>query len=499
MRGRIVRNTLIAGVILLAASGAGYALLKWQATRPTQGNFDKAVRALFEKGRTDRFGGANGGLAANACVEIPMYPAPDARSKSSMPLAWHMDFLVDVAPSPARVQQLRQLDALLRVGLLARVSSVTEVNGEIRAVNRYSLTEKGWAASTSKRQSSCLVYGKPKYLGITSFAPKAINAEAGLEVYEVHARSGFESSRELLPWAQDPEVIAAFPKIRETVEGKDLALLMVRGGGNWVEYQSLLHDMLFSRKGNPQRQEQEREVLARMEKDREKMIAAIKDLPAPTIDEVKALLSARYGPGSASTWPASCLNLPGTEKLPVDKSLSTRRPAHYAVAIFQNKERKTYDRVVSKTIPYLDMLERRGVVSKHWEQNMPGIRRDKGAAFDAYVYELTPEYAGYLDPEHSECFSLGEPAVTFVDVSVLDADLPWSVNPAVSYKLKINYPDPPAWMRNPALLGGWDELRNALEQGRACDGHFEFDKKKRDLMGGGGSCWWAFDSYYENF
>jgi hypothetical protein len=499
MNRRVVRNLLIGGVALVAAAGAGYGVYQWQAARPSEGNFDKAMRALFAKGPADRLGRSTGNVVREACVTIPMHPAPDARSKSSRPLAWHMDFLVDAPASPARAQQLRQLDALAKAGLLVKEAAAIESNGEIKAVNRYSLTETGWAVSGSERGASCLVYGTPQYLGITRFAPKAVSTEAGLEVYEVHAKAGFRSVSELQPWAQDPEVMAAFPDIREYVDGKDLAVLMVRGGGNWVDYQSLLRTMRPGRADTAQLSEPEREAMARMEKEREKIIAAARELASPTVDEIKALLSARYGPGADRTWPAACLELPGNEKLPVDKSLSTYQPAHYAVAIFQNKERKSYDRVAGKTLPYLEMLERLGVVSKREELNVPGERRDKGAVFYAHVYELAPAYASHLDPEQADCFPLGEPTVEFVDVSVAEPDLSWSVNPRVSYKLRIRYPEPPTWMRDPALQAGWDELRHALERGRACDGRFEFDKAKRELMAGGGSCWWAFDSYYENF
>jgi hypothetical protein len=54
-------------------------------------------------------------------------------------------------------------------------------------------------------------------------------------------------------------------------------------------------------------------------------------------------------------------------------------------------------------------------------------------------------------------------------------------------------------MNDPLLREGWPELRGVVENGMACDGKFGFNRKTRDKHSGMGSCWWAFDSYYENY
>ena len=41
--------------------------------------------------------------------------------------------------------------------------------------------------------------------------------------------------------------------------------------------------------------------------------------------------------------------------------------------------------------------------------------------------------------------------------------------------------------------------KDTLEKGIACEGEFQFNKKDRRSEAGAGTCWYAFDSYYENY
>ena len=187
--------------------------------------------------------------------------------------------------------------------------------------------------------------------------------------------------------------------------------------------------------------------------------------------------------------------------LPVDKELTPWTPnrgyGRYEFAIFTNKSRPAYDRVWKRTLPYLEMLHSLGVMTKRSQQGMSGKGAEANVQFDADVYELAPPFSTAVDPELSHCLPLGKPTVEFVAVELSEpehASVPQSYG---RYKLRIRYKARPSWAKEPQVAG-WEEVQNALQHGRACDGHFHFDRRERILMGGGGSCWWAFDSYAEN-
>lgn len=225
----------------------------------------------------------------------------------------------------------------------------------------------------------------------------------------------------------------------------------------------------------------------------------VRALRAPTIEEVKDLLQLSHGAGKKDAWPNPCLSLPGIEKLPVDKLRSSSNPPHYAVAIFLNKDRTSYDRVANKTIPYLNRLKQLGILTKHTKTAVPGEGRESGTMFDASVFELSPEYEHQNHPQKLACFSLGEPSLEIVDIQIVENDVNRLTDASFRYKLKLVFKNPPSWMHDSFLKGGWPDLRGALEHGMACQGEFGFDRKSREKTSGGGSCWWAFDSYDENY
>lgn len=487
----IMSNPWIRRIALLLAAvgaiGGAFAVQKWLAT---QANFDRAVRALWEESQSGRSG------PRQACVWIPYQPWPDASSIAQAPLAWHKDFRTDTPRSSERETQLRQLDALAKVGLLERTNVTLAVDGDWKPAHRYRLTDAGWASSVSNRGRECLRYGTPEYLGVQRFVRHAISAEAGVDVYEVTAKTGIPS-QQLAPWARDPEVQAAFPEIRENLVGKDMVLLMARGSGGWVSYSTLRRERILARAGVGQAGMLLLGALAESEREQER--SAARGLKPATQEEVKALLRAEYGPSADPVWPAPCVTLPGSEKLPVDMRLSTYSPLHYAVAVFRDKERTPHDRVLPKTQPYLERLVALGVLVKRLDPGVRDGKKGSTALHEADVYELASAYARDLKPDDPHCLWLGAPSLRFVDISIGDAAYARRSTGTVSYRLRITYPAAPIWMKDARLLGEWPELRGAIENGYACSGSFGFNMVSRQRSAGsGGSCWWAYDDESED-
>ena len=488
------------GLILLFAVGS-HPFSKWKATRPTKDNFDKAVRKIWGKNTETRNFNGFADPPNPLCISVPTDPAPDARSRAQQPLAWHLDFILGTTQTEDRKQQLRQLDALCKVGLLEKSTITVNLNNKTLPVTRYKLTEKGWVASGySEEQSTCFVYGTPRYLGLSQFEPTIVHRQNGAEVYEVHAKSGLGSDADLSPWARDQEVQAAFPDIAESLKGQDFAVLLVRSEDEWVDYQTMVQDEARKKALKSAVHPNSAQPMPDKMKRR---IDELSSLSPPTIDEVKKLLQVTYGVDPQIPSPFHCLELPGSEKLPVDRTLLIYSPSHYSVAIFSNKERTEYDRVANKTIPYLNILERLGILKKHERSRILGEGEDSRTLFDAYVYELTQSYLNRIDSTYPECFPLGEPSVEFVDIQIAEKNVngfiygfPFS---SFRYKLRLKYKNPPDWMTDPRLMSEWSELRGVLEHGRACEGEFAFNRKTREMYSGVGSCWWAFDSYYENY
>lgn len=476
------------------AIGGFYGYDRWQGSRPTKDTFNKVVKAIWEEQYIERSMDSHGVSQATKCLSIPMFPAPDARSKAQMPLAWHMDFLLVEDPKESRANQLRQLDALVKVGFLKKTAIEISRDGVGKPGTRYSLTERGWAASAEGRRSTCFVYGTIRFLGVTSFEQAIVSDRAGLEMYKVRARAGFGDATELQSWTRDLEVQSAFPEIGKSLEGQEFQFLLARGSGTWADYYDMQRQQALKK---------EYERVMRSPFPKESKISPTSGrklsarLPLPTEQEVKKLLRAAHGVGQSDPWPIPCLRLPGSEKLPVDKSRARGYLSGYAVAIFTNKERTKYDRVVNKTVPELERLERLGVLMKRFEKGISGDGKDANTLFEGYIYAVTPTYESRLSSSHSNCFPLGESTVEFVSLRINnDAEYGTST---FSYRLRVFYKNPPVWMEDAALLNNWPELRGAVKEGLACEGDFGFDRETRDKYGGGGSCWWAFDSYYENY
>jgi hypothetical protein len=496
----VITAGIFLGLILVFAV-VSHSSSKWETTRPTKENFDKAVRIIWEKDIGARNYNAFADPANPLCISVPLYPAPDARSRAQQPLAGHLDFILGTTQTEDRKHQLRQLDALCKVGLMEKSYITANLNNKNVPVTRYKLTVKGWAASVySGDPSNCFVYGSPSYLGISRYEQIKFNEQTGFELYEVHAKSGLGSDADLAPWARDQELKTAFPDIAENLKGQEFTVLLVRSENGWVDYQTMVQDE--ARKKAPKSADHANSERPPMPDKMKRRIDELNSLPPPTIDEVKKRLQMAHGVDHKDPWrpwPTPCIDLPGSEKLPVDKQLFTYDPPHYSVAIFSNKERTEYDRVANKTIPYLNMLERLGILKKHAKSRILGEGKESKTLFDAYLYELSPSYESRIDTTDPVCFPLGEPSVEFVDIRIAEKDVNGYPNSSFRYKLKVMYKNPPAWMTDPSLMSEWSELRGVLEHGMACEGEFGFDRKTRDMYSGAGSCWWAFDSYYENY
>lgn len=478
----------------LISVGQVYAADKEAATQPTIEIFDNVARDIWEKrNRSQQASRRIGEKTTSLCITTPPYLSPDARSKAQSPLAWHMDFFSDTPTPKNREHQFRQLDDLVKVGLLKKSSTTIDSHGEARKVTRYGPTAKGWAASGYKGEGSCFAYGTSSYLGVTGFEPKVVHNQAGIELYEVHVKTGIGSADDLAPWAKDPELQDAFPEIKENVKGREFVVLLVRGGGEWVDYETVLKEGVLKKTPTPPRSTLP--IARPFPDDVKRQMAELAALPPPTVDEIKKVLEKANGADRT----VSCLSLPGAEKLPVDKTLFSANPSRYSVAIFTNKERTDNDRVATKTIPLMNTLQQLGILRKVAAKRMLSGGRGAPAEFDADIYELTPDYENRIDSRRPDCFPLGDATVEFVDVQLAENGELGYFGSSFRYKLKVVFKNPPAWMNDPALKAGWPELRGVTEQGMACEGTFGFDRKSRRMSGGGGSCWWAFDSYYENY
>jgi hypothetical protein len=473
-----------------AAIGSGvYGYRLWEQTRPTEKNFDAVMRQQWDK----QFAAIPGYRSAGAvrpklCVTLPSYPEADSRSKSHGAMAWHMDFYRDTPANAQRNKQLEKFDALAKAGFLERTEEVLQVNAESRPVNRYRLTDKGWAATGDGSRGDCFIYGETQYLGIKSFEAKVADSTSGLDMYLVKAKTGVLGANELAPWARDPAVQAAFPEIGKALEGQDFSAMLVRGRGKWVDYQSLMREQAL--RSNPELAPlPPAELSAEAKKVRDELNA----LAPPTIDEVKALLRKSHGDGDPDAWPNGCLYLPGAGKLRVDKDLSRGSGGAYAIAIYTSKPRTPYDQVAQRTIPYIDKLEQLGVLVKH-SQSVQGEGKDASVLFEASIYELMPALQPFASQKNPGCLSMGVATVDFVDVQILNKSSDDFPETSVNYKLRISYTTPPAWTKEPLLLAGWSDMRGAVQRGRACNGKFGFDRKNRTLSGGSGSCWWAYEN-----
>jgi len=493
-RGAILLGALIA----MAAFGLGirWVYPRYKASRPNLENFGVAVRTLWAAGQQSDDDPDFRKLRKDLCVWPSTYPEPDARSRAKLPLAWHLDFRADL-PNVERQSQLKQFDALSQAGLLSRTPVFVRVGDVDVPFIRYRLTTRGWAASSYGRSGACLVYGYQHEPVISGFERKQLPGQPRRDWYEVKGTYGAGPVEDIAEWARSDEMRTAFPEIQKQLAGNSLMVWFTWDKNRWVSSQE------FSVAGKPSSQGNEPQSPAAIRQQHHeeggREVAQLEVLRPPTVVEVKNLLNGTYGESQKTRSTLECLDLPAPGgKLPVDKDLSTSSPRHYAVAIFRNKDRPPYDRVAKRTRPYLERLLQIGVMTKSIRADVTGTEANANALFDADVYELAAPYAGSIDREFWHCLPLGTPSVEFVDVQVAAQDSHGMPDSSLRYKLRIHYKSPPPWAKEPMAVAGWAELRGALEEGRACDGRFHFDRRTRTMVAGGGSCWWAFDSYAEN-
>lgn len=500
MKHKNIAIQVLVSVFIVTFAGVAHAFNDGDVLALTKENFDRVVRAIWEENHGLRTRGILGESEARLCIAVPTYPKPDSQSKAQNPLSWHLDFFSNPVLTKDRDRQLRQLDALVKVGLMKKVQTMIEIDNEVKKVVRYSLTEKGWAASDYNRGTSCFVYGASRYLGVSRYERKNIGGKAGAEIVEVHARVGLASENDLEPWARDQEILAEFTEIKRQLDGQEFVVMLARSEGEWVNYVNMIRDE--ASKKREQREKHESAGVSqqpRISAEMKPRIDELNRLPAPTPEEIRKLLEAMHGVGQKDPWPIPCLYLPGSERLPVDKALFTFNPSRYSVAIFSNKERAAYDRVANKTLPYLNMLERLGILSKTVIRDSLGKGSDAESKYDTFVYKLASPYENRIHPNYPYCFPLGKPVVEFVDIQIAESDENGFPNSSFRYKLKVMYKSPPTWMRDAQLMDEWADLRGVIEHGVACEGKFNFNRKTREQRSGSGSCWLAFDSYYENY
>ncbi len=492
------RLTTWAGVLAIVAAGLGgaYGVYRWQEARPSTRNFSQALRTIeAHSARAADALGERG--AAVPCIALPTSPPADSAYVQGNPMGWRLDFVNDPAnANPKRATQLQQLDALAAVGLLSQTQVAINHQGRVQAGQRYRLTDEGWKAAGYDRRA-CLRYGTPRFLQVTSYARAPRHDKLpDFGIYAVRYRSGFGSDAGIASWALDPRVQAAFPQIVHNLAPRDQVALLVRKDGQWMPYEALARDLQQSamRAQMGARSPTDAKRFDGLVADNQRLMAEEAALPAPSAADITTWLMTRYGPGNQ--WPNACIELPGASKLPVDRDLSKpgngKQRGHYAVAIFPTRQRTAWDPVPKKTLPYLALLEQLGVVVKRQAQ-VQGPR--ESGLGDADVYELAPAFVGATAQRFPHCLPLGDATVKIVDLQIdNDSALPAYPKTSFRYKLKLDYRDPPAWAKDITLQSRWPELQGALTQGRACDGEFRFDRKKRDSVGGIGSCWWAFDS-----
>lgn len=487
---------MVTGFLLVlgaGVAGAMYAYDKWRAGAPSNDNFEKVARSVWER-EGARGASSYYNIPHALCLPLPS-AAADARSRARRPMAWHLDYVKSGVATPRREAALRQLDALVGVGLLAKVDAAVEVDGIFQAVSRYRLTDKGWISSKYGDHPPCFVYGQMHYLGVADATPAKANLPLDLDPYEVRYITGQGSDGAVASWAEDPALRAAFPELERELENQERRLFVVKSEGKWIDYELWSRQEVARKQMRPAREVTPEEEVALEERKRE--LAELAALPEPDEEEIVHLVEKLLGVGQERPWPAPCVTLPGTEGLPVDKDMSKTGLADYAVAIFPERIRSRADRVVTKTVPYLNILESLGVVEKTLNKGVPGEGRLKGTTFDALVYRLTPQFVTYLSHDYPRCLPIGRPAVTILDIQIRDEPLLGYPRTRIQYKARIHYQDPPAWSKDPMLLSHWPDLQGILNDGWACEGSREFDRKERRLPGGG-SCWWAFDSYVDN-
>ncbi len=486
-------------------------LLAWASAPAQQTVSDPALRAAlveaFERTllSTRRSGQITGPYvdARASCIALPTSPRPDRSDPYRNAMAWRMDFLLDAPVNEQRRQQLARLDALVAARLLRKVPVEIDVDGEQQAAVGYTLTRAGWAASTP-RGRPCFVYARERVLEIVSI--ETTDADGADEAFAVVARVGIEDDRQIAPWAQLSAVREAFPEVAKAARSTPVRMTLVRETDRWLSLDDARQLEAHHRRNletwsekrgeapDEAAEQRMREIAARMS---ERWYPA--DDPENALrDRIESFLAKRYATGG---WVRGmgCVALPGEDDLPVD--WRARAPADYRVFIAIDLDRRPRDPVAARTLPYALELAEIGVLDKRHLDAFEGAGGRGG-----WLFQLAPALAraqaerlALADAEplryavSRTCLMLGEPRLDVVDLRLRRSSA--SGETRFFYRLDIRF-DKPGWARED-LIAGWEELWNALEHGRACDGELGIDAERLEIGGGGGSCWWAFRSRAE--
>jgi len=192
----------------------------------------------------------------------------------------------------------------------------------------------------------------------------------------------------------------------------------------------------------------------------------------------------------------ACWSLPPLPAMPVDIEL-TDYPAgaEYAVAIYAGESRA---QAHTNTAPYLDELVGSGLLRKKlYFAGTTITTRGRRVEFikPAEVYTVAPEHRALFDSRRRECFMLDPPRLRIVSARAYRSVLG---RPRFSYRARLDYDNSAQRAHAAPLAALWPDLQTAIEAGRACAGDFAIDLRTGEYSGGSGSCWWAFDSRFEN-
>ena len=228
-------------LISILAGGCAMERSSWQPSQPQKRDFENIVREKWEQEyeKVNRWDSGKWNYDVRTrCVAVPSYPAPDQSSKSRLPFAWHIDFIEGGPVKEDRTRQLKQLDALVKAGMLQRDSIEIEKGGVKVKGARYGLTVAGWKVASTNQAPFCFVYGVPRFLGVTDISPGLVNVQSGIEIYTVIAKVGLEK-HDLAEWARNEDVREAFPDMKRLIEGEERKHQFIRGAKGWIPYECL--------------------------------------------------------------------------------------------------------------------------------------------------------------------------------------------------------------------------------------------------------------------
>jgi len=416
------------------------------------------------------------------CLRIShsLHRGEPARSKNAF--KWVIDIPAEDKVPDRLISKVRELDALVSVGLLSKEMVDVENGADSKILIRYRLTVKGWEAQAGRKDKACFYLGRARHLAINKIEEIQVPVGKGVKetAYKVTALVGFENSSVLPEWANHPDVRKSFPIIEKLASGYERSILMENKYGAWREYlsPSTLERMIKSGGDRSENYFSENKP----ETDRDVMLKEF------TFDDHDN----KY---------LSCISLPGQSSngIRVDKNLSSYKTSDYKVAIFDNKERSKWDKIEVETKPYLERLVNSGLLTSYPAGEIEGEKKDRGKYFSGTIYQLSQDYQHIIDKERG-CIFLGKGEVNVVQLDILASntwDAPFG-RESVRYKYIMKFPNPPEWAKDKVLQAWWSDLKGALQYGLACDGKFEIDlTRERKLGAGAGSCWWAYNSVSE--